>query len=120
MSATRPPKVFATTIPSRRDAETGIWVPTVDISPASKYGEVVTILPPGSQFFAAAEMTRLIKQRLSDLDYQPGDWLLPMGSPVIMAVASAIAARRGNGSLKVLVWDRQTSSYVSYELENLV
>ena len=97
-----------------------MWVPTVNIAPAAKYGEVVTILPPGSQFYAAAETTRLIKQRLHELDYQAGDFLLPMGNPVIMAVASAIAARRSNGCLNVLVWDRLTSSYVSYELENLV
>jgi hypothetical protein len=115
----REPKVFVTQVPSRRDHGSGLWVPTVNISPAEQYGEVVTLLPPGSQFFAAAEMTRLIKQRLHDLDYQSGDYLLPMGNPVIMAVASAVAARRTNGCLNVLVWDKQTSSYVSYELDNL-
>lgn len=115
----RDPKVFVTQVPSRRDAATGMWVPTVNIAPAEQYGEVVTILPPGAQFYAAAETTRLIKQRLHELDYQQGDYLVPLGNPVIMAVASAIAARRSNGCLNVLVWDRQTSSYVSYELENL-
>lgn len=115
----REPKVFVTQVPSRRDAQSGLWVPTVNIAPAEHYGEVVTLLPPGSQFFAAAETTRLIKQRLHELDYQQGDFLLPLGNPVIMAVASAIAARRSNGCLNVLVWDRLTSSYVSYELENL-
>lgn len=113
------PRVFATQIPSRRDVESGLWVPTVNIQPAEKFGEVVTLLPPGSQFFAAAETTRLIKQRLHELDYQQGDWLLPMGNPVIMAVAAAIAARRSNGSLNVLVWDRHSSVYVPYELDDL-
>ena len=111
--------MFATQIPSRRDAQSGLWVPTVNIAPAEEYGEVVTLLPPGSQFFAAAETTRLIKSRLHELDYQTGDFLLPLGNPVIMAVASAIAARRSNGCLNVLVWDRHSSRYVSYELENL-
>lgn len=113
------PRVFATQIPSRRDVESGLWVPTVNIAPAEKFGEIVTLLPPGSQFFAAAETTRLIKQRLNELDYQQGDYLLPMGNPVIMAVAAAIAARRSNGSLNVLVWDRHTSTYISYELNDL-
>lgn len=112
-------KVFVTQVPSRRDVATGLWVPTVNIAPAEEFGEVVTLLPPGSQFFAAAETTRLIKQRLHDLGYKPGDYLLPLGNPVIMAVASAIAARRSGGSLNVLVWDRQTSRYVPYELDNL-
>lgn len=116
----RAPKVFATQIPSRRDAGSGLWVPTVNVAPAEQFGKVETLLPPGSQFFAASETTRLIKNRLHDLDYQQGDFLLPLGNPVIMAVASAIAARRSNGCLNVLVWDRHSSSYVSYELTNLV
>jgi hypothetical protein len=115
----RKPKVFVTQVPSRRDAASGLWVPTVNVGPAEQFGEVVTLLPPGSQFYAAAETTRLIKQRLHDLDYQSGDYLLPMGNPVIMAVASAVAARRSNGCLNVLVWDKHSSSYVPYELENL-
>lgn len=113
-------RVFVTQIPSRRDEATDMWVPTVNIAPAEQYGEIVTLLPPGSQFFAATETVRLIKQRLHDLDYQQGDFLLPMGSPVIMAVASAIAARRSNGCLKVLVWDRHSSSYVAFDLDQLV
>jgi len=92
----------------------------MNIAPAQEYGEVVTLLPPGSQFFAAKEAVRLIKHRLHELDYSQGDFLLPLGTPVIMAVASAIAARRTNGCLNVLVWDRQTSKYISYSLENLV
>lgn len=115
----REPKVFVTQVPSRRDAQSGLWVPTVNIAPAEQFGEVVTLLPAGSQFFAATETIRLIKTRLNELDYQQGDYLLPLGNPIIMAVASAIAARRTNGCLNVLVWDRQTSCYVPYELENL-
>lgn len=117
--SSREPKVFVTQVPSRRDQQTGLWVPTVNIAPAEQFGEVVTLLPPGAQFYAASETTRLIKQRLHELDYQRGDYLLPLGNPIIMAVTSAIAARRSNGCLNVLVWDRQTSSYVSYELDNL-
>ena len=116
----REPKVFVTQVPSRRDAQSGLWVPTVNIAPAQQFGEVVTLLPPGAQFFAAAETTRLIKSRLHELDYRAGDYLLPLGNPVIMAVASAVAARRSNGCLNVLMWDRQTSCYVPYELSNLV
>lgn len=116
----RAPKVFITQVPSRKDAATNVWVPTVNISPAERFGEIETLLPAGSQFFGAVETVRLIKQRLHELDYQQGDFLLPMGNPIIMAVAAAIAARRSNGCLKVLVWDKHTSSYVDYELDNLV
>jgi hypothetical protein len=115
----RKPKVFITQVPSRKDPESNLWLPTMNISSAETYGEVVVLLPPGSQFFAASETTRIIKHRLHELDYQSGDYLLPLGSPTIMAVASAIAARRSNGCLRLLVWDKHSSRYASYDLENL-
>jgi len=115
----RNPRVFITQVPSRRDHNSNMWLPTVNISPAEEHGEVVQLLPPGAQFFAASETTRLIKQRLHELDYQQGDFLLPMGNPIIMAVASAVAARRSNGCLKILVWDKHQSRYIAYELDNL-
>lgn len=119
-SEERKPRVFVTQIPSRKDATTGMWVPTVNIRPAEKFGAIEVLLPAGGQFWAAAELTRLIKQRLHDLDFQETDFLIPMGNPVVMAVAAAVAARRSNGRLNVLVWDKQTSSYVLYELDNLI
>lgn len=119
MSEERKRKVFITQVPSRRDPETKLWVPKVNISPAEQHGEVHILLPPGTQFYAASETTRLIRQRLHELDYQQGDFLLPMGDTVIIAVASAIAARRSNGTLNVLMWDKHSSRYIPYELENL-
>jgi hypothetical protein len=114
------PRVFVTQIPSRKDHDTKLWVPTVNIAPATAWGEIEILLPAGSQFYAAAEVTRIIKQRLNELNYQPEDYLLPMGSPTVMAVASAIIARRGNGCMNLLQWDNQMSSYHVYRLENLV
>lgn len=114
----RKPKVFFPQVPSRREGN--MWVPTINIAPAERHGDIETLLPPGSQFFAAAETTRLIKQRLHELDYQQGDFLVAVGNPVIMFVTAAVAARRSNGCLNVLVWDKHSSSYVPYELENLV
>lgn len=113
-------RVFVPQIPSRRDHETKIWVPTVNIKPAEAYGEIVTLLPAGSQFFAAKEMTRLIKQRLHDSNFCELDYFLPLGSPTAMAVTAAIAARRLNGRLNILVWDGQSGTYTSYELDQLV
>lgn len=114
------PRVFVTQIPSRKDHDTGLWVPTVNVNPAKKYGELVIMLPAGSQFYAASEAVRIIKHRLAELDFTPDDYFLPMGSPTVMAVAAAIAARRGNGCLNLLQWDNQQDTYHLYKLENLV
>lgn len=119
MSA-RAPRVVATQIPSKKDPATGIWQPTVNVTPATKFGELEVLLPAGMQFYAANEMMRIIKHRLNEIDFQPEDFFLPMGSPAVMAVAAAIAARRSNGVLNVLQWDNLMGDYTLYRLDNLV
>lgn len=120
MNTKRAPKVFITQVPSRRDNESNLWVPTVNYSPAKKFGEVEIILPAGSQFYAPDETVRVIKARLKELDFQQGDYLLPMGSPVIMAVTAAIAARRCGGCLNILSWDKHSDGYEVATLDNLI
>lgn len=112
-------KVFITQVPSRRDRAANMWVPIVDVSPAEEFGEVHVLLPAGAQFFAHNEVVRLMRERLAELDYQSDDYILPLGNPIIMAVACAIAARRSNGSLNILVWDKQTSRYIASEINGL-
>lgn len=119
-STARQSKVFIPHIPSKRDNKTQIWVPTINIKPAEEFGDVVEILPPGSQFFAAKEMTRLIKQRLYDEDLCEQDYFIAAGSPTAMMVVAAVAARRLNGRLNILLWDGQSNSYSSHQLDNLV
>jgi hypothetical protein len=113
-------RVFVPHIPSRRDKDSGIWVPTVNLQPAEEFGEVVALLPAGSQFFATKEMTRLIKQRLHELEFNETDYFLPLGSPTAMVVTAAIASRRLNGRLNLLLWDGDTRSYALAELDQLI
>jgi hypothetical protein len=114
------PRVFTTQVPSKKDAKTNLWIPTVNINPASTFGEIIVLLPAGSQFYAAKEIVRVIKQRLNDEDYQPEDYFLPMGSPTVMAVAAAIMARRSNGCLNLLQWDNRQGDYSLFKLEQLL
>ena len=114
------PRVFITQIPSKRDPATHKWMPTVNIAPAQRFGKVVVMLPPNAQWGASTEIVRLLKARLAEEGFTPDDYLLPMGSPAVMAAASAIVARRGNGAVRLLEWDRTTSAYNEVKLENLV
>jgi hypothetical protein len=112
-------KVFFPQIPSRLDKETKVWVPKMDVSDAGRFGEVETLLPAGTEFYAANDVTSIVKQRLYDLDYGQDDFVVAVGSPSIMAIVFAVAARRSNGVLNMLVWDRQTSRYMDYHLTGL-
>lgn len=114
------PRVFVTQVPSRKDATTQTWVPTVNIKPAEQFGDVIVLLPAGAQFYATKELIRIIKERLNEFNYGPDDYFLPMGSPTVMAVASAIVARRGNGCIQLLQWDNHRDAYDLFSLEQLV
>lgn len=103
-------KVFVTQIPSR--FENGEWVPTVDITPARKFGAIEVMLPPGFFYTDEASFKRL---SIALEEFLPGDFLLPMGDPVIMAVAAAILGHRRE-PFNVLKWDRKTSTYYEYRI----
>lgn len=109
-------RVFITQVPSKRSPEHG-WVPTINISPAEAFGECIVMLPPQAAFMSSRQITQELNKKLADFTHE--DCLLPVGDPLIMAAASAIAARRANGRLNILRWDRQTSSYSKFELEGL-
>jgi len=113
------PRVVATQIPSKKDPKTKLWVPTINITPAQKFGEIEVLLPAGAQFYAASEITRVIRHRLNEINFQPEDYFLPMGSPTVMSVAAAIVARRSNGALNLLQWDNHTGDYTHFQLNNL-
>lgn len=46
-------------------------------------------------------------------DFKDGDYILPVGDPVAIAMATTIAARKAEtGRVNFLRWDRQTRQYI--------
>jgi hypothetical protein len=113
------PRVIVTQVPSIRDPATGVWKPTINLNPAKEFGEIEVLLPPGMQMYAGTEVVRIIRARLAEIDVHPGDYLLLAGSPTIMGVAAAIISRRNNDQLKLLQWDKTTTSYNVIDAEHL-
>lgn len=109
------PRVFVTQLPSR--LEDGVWVPSVDVSPAKEFGELVFVIPPGLNHPTADTVIQQLRDRLHDFN-SVEDFLLPMGDPVIMAAASALLGRRTSW-FRLLKWDRITRRYNVFEIETL-
>ena len=107
-------KVYAPQIPSRFDAATRLWIPSMNTAPASRYGEVVTLLPPNANRLHAAPLIAAMKEGLKD--FTEDDYLICIGDPSIIAAAACIASRKANGHLKLLKWDRLTSDYIAVEM----
>ena len=107
-------KVFITQIPHRHDAKTHNFVPAVNVSPASEYGELVEMMPPRAAFFATNDLVKNLNAQLKDYNAEEGDVLLPLGDPIVCSVACAVLAK--NGPFSVLRWDRNIGRYTNHKI----
>ncbi len=108
------PRVFAPQQPSRFDTATRLWIPTMNMAPAEKYGELVVLLPPNANRLHTAPLVAAMSERMKDFNDQ--DWLVAIGDPSLIAAAACIAARKTGGLLRLLKWDRMTSDYLTTEI----
>jgi hypothetical protein len=109
------PRVFVPQMPSRYDTDLRMWVPTVNLAPASKHGDVIVMLPPQANRLHTAPLIQIIKDRMEDCNEQ--DFIVAVGDPSLIAAAACIATRRTGGLLRMLKWDRQTSDYLITEIK---
>ena len=80
-----------------------------NLIPASVYGEITVLLPPGQVSFSTAPTLRRLRDKLRS--FNDNDYLLLMGDPAAISMASVIAANNNNGRWKLLKWDKQEQQY---------
>jgi len=107
-------RVFAPQEPSRFDVTMRLWVPTMNLKPAEKFGELVVCLPPNANRLQSVPLIAALEDRLKD--YCEDDYLVAIGDPTLIAAAACICARRTHGVLRLLKWDRLMSDYVLVEV----
>lgn len=107
-------RVFAPQQPSRFDTSTRLWIPTMNMQPAAKYGELVVLLPPNANRLHTVPLLEALKTGMSD--FTKDDWLVAVGDPSLIAAAACIAIRKTGGVLRLLKWDRLTSDYIAAEM----
>jgi len=91
--------------------------PKLDYSPAYAHGEkVIGVFPPGQvhlhpqiALYRAREVLRAM---------EPDDWLALSGDPVKIGICVAVAVERV-GKVKMLRWNRHTTSYLPIEVDFL-
>lgn len=108
-------KVFVPQQPSRFDAATRLWIPTVNLDPAKEYGAVEVMLPPNANRLHTAPLIAALKDKMSE--FTEDDYIVAVGDPSLIAAAACIAARKTGGSLKMLKWDRMSRNYISVEIQ---
>lgn len=107
------PRVFITQRPSVKTAQG--WADKYDITTAEHFGRLVEILPRGN----IPKLVGPTIGRLEDAlqDFTDRDYLLMLGDPIAISIASVIAARKTGGILRLLKWDRHQGEYSEFLLD---
>lgn len=90
--------------------EDGILVPRFDLSPAAEYGEREFLLGPNAKPFEPEAVARELHSRLRF--YTADDYLLLIGNPILIGMASAIAAYYTDGKVNFLQWSGRHRKYL--------
>ena len=83
--------------------------PGQNILPARDYGDIVYLLPRGQVTFSAAPTLHRLKRKLRG--YCDEDFLLLIGDPAAIGMATAVAGDYNRGRVQFLKWDRQEKQY---------
>lgn len=87
-----------------------------NILPATKYGHIIVCLTPNVQItFDSQFITDELLLKLASFDSR-NDYLLLMGDPAIIAIASCIVGTITKNHFKLLKWDRQEQTYIAIEV----
>jgi hypothetical protein len=90
-----------------------------NLIPARKYGTIRVLLPPTRQIvFSSAPSVRRLREGLKN--FSDEDYLLLIGDPAAIGIATSIASEINRGRFKLLKWDRQEADYfeISVDLRN--
>jgi hypothetical protein len=107
--------VYVPQQPSRWDADLSLWIPTMNLRPAEKYGTLSIMLPPNLSNAMLAPLVEALKEKMSA--FTRNDYLVAIGDPSLIAAAAGIALRHTFGTLKLLKWDRQAKDYICTEIK---
>ena len=95
---------------------TSIGQPKYNILGASKFGQIVSLLPENSQIIMSpGPLIQKLKTLLKD--YTADDYLLLSGDPAIIGVVCSVVSDITNGKYKLLKWDRQEKTYYPIEID---
>lgn len=113
-SPAKPPRVFVPMVPARFDHTLREWLPSIDITPAKKFGDLIIMLPPDAAKIGPAPSIAAMKEAMKG--YTERDFILPIGDPALSPILGVLAWKATGGAVRVLKWDRQLRDYVAVEL----
>jgi hypothetical protein len=108
-------RVFVVQCPRRKDALTGEWVPRYDLGAAGIYGDLIEMLSPTAKPFDSEPIIEDLERSL--YDYSDDDYLLCIGNPILIGMASIVAASFNDGRVRWLQWHGVRGEYIPVEAD---
>lgn len=105
------PTVYIVQEPSKRDEDSGYFVPKFDFRPAEEYGALEYVVPATYVLNRRDPETVLDLMRTRLARFSEDDYLVPVGPTFFIAWAAVLAARACGGRLRLLVWQREEHRY---------
>ena len=101
-------KVYIVQEPTKFDQNSSQFVPYVNLSPATEFGDLVFMLDPRQPVLDPAFVVTILHDKLQD--FTDEDYLLPVGDPAAICMAGAIAAQYCE-NVSVLKWNKREKRY---------
>jgi hypothetical protein len=112
------PRVFLVQNPSRRDPDSGEWVPKYDLSAAERFGDIIEMIPPGPDSRETDDLVARLGRFMTGPDgYRPDDYILALGDPIAIAIAVLLGVKNGGGSAVALKHERRHRCYLPVKIE---
>jgi len=108
-------RVFIPQEPQKWDSATSTSYPLYDFTPALRYGALEVCLAPNASFLMIAPVTAALKERMRS--FTDDDYLVAVGSPVMIALSAAIASERTGGKFNLLSYDKRMNEYLNTRIE---
>ena len=100
--------------PTRYDAALDVRTPTIDVTPAKQYGDVIVCLPQGVGLFTTHPVAIALEECMHDFDSD--DYLIAAGDPTLIGMAFHIAVMKTGGRFNQLKWDRHKKEYLKLQV----
>lgn len=97
--------------------EANEFVPKFTLDPAKKFGGLRILLPYAPVPLAINPMIKKLKEGLRGFDNF--DHILPIGDPLMIGFAVAIASANNCNRVRLLKWDRNNHCYKSISVKGL-
>jgi len=85
-------------------------VPGRDLVPAMEFGTLEMLLPHGDTVISIAPTVARLHRKLRQ--FNSNDYLLLIGDPVAIGLATAVASDMNAGNVRFLKWDKRHGRYI--------